>query len=303
MSARLVDPAAVAASFRAQLRTEVAALARPLTLLGLLAEGDAPSATYAEYTRKGCEDVGIQFELRKVLHADAERAVRDASADPEVHGILVYYPIGGSERDRWLRELVDPRKDIEGLHSFWARCLYENRRFVDPAHSLQAILPSTPLAILKLLDEAGASQPDAQRPLDGVTACVFNRSEVVGYPLAAMMANDGAEVYSFDVDGPKLFVPGEGDDAHRTRSTFIARKDALARSSVVVTGVPSRSFPLIRAEELRPGAICLNFSTLRNFADDVAEKASVLVPRVGPMTVTMALRNTVRLYKHGMRGG
>ncbi|MEY4514243.1 MAG: Methylenetetrahydrofolate dehydrogenase [Pseudomonadota bacterium] len=303
MPARLVDPATVAASFRAQLRDEVAALGRPLTLLGLLAEGDAPSATYAEYTRKGCDDVGIRFELHKVLHDDAERAVRQASADPEVHGILVYYPIGGSERDRWLRELVDPRKDIEGLHSFWARCLYENRRYVDSAHRLQAVLPSTPLAILKLLDEAGASNAEAARPLDGVTACVFNRSEVVGYPLAAMMANDGAEVYSFDVDGPKLFVPGEGDDAHRTRATFITRKDALARSSVVITGVPSRSFPLIGKDELKPGAICLNFSTLRNFAPDVVDQASVFVPRVGPMTVTMALRNTVRLYKHGALGG
>jgi len=303
MPARLIDPATVAASFRAQLRDEVAALDRPLTLLGLLAEGDAPSATYAEYTRKGCEDVGIRFELRKVSHADAERAVREVSADPDVHGILVYYPIGGSERDRWLRELVDPRKDIEGLHSFWARCLYENRRFVDSAHRLSAILPSTPLAILKLLDEAGASRAEAQRPLDGVTACVFNRSEVVGYPLAAMMANDGAEVYSFDIDGPKLFVPGDGDDAHRTRSTFITRKDALARSSVVITGVPSRSFPLITNDELKPGAICLNFSTLRNFAPDVLDRASVFVPRVGPMTVTMALRNTVRLYKHSVLTG
>jgi methylenetetrahydrofolate dehydrogenase (NADP+)/methenyltetrahydrofolate cyclohydrolase len=220
-----------------------------------------------------------------------------------VHGILVYYPIAGAEPDRWLRELVDPRKDIEGLHSFWARCLYENRRFVDPQHQLSAILPSTPLAILKLLDEAGASRAEAQRPLDGVVACVFNRSEVVGYPLAAMMANDGAEVYSFDVDGPKLFVPGEGDDAHRTRSTYITRKDALARASVIITGVPNRSFPLIGAAEIKPGAICLNFSTLRNFAPDVLDTASVFVPRVGPMTVTMALRNTLRLYKHRARVG
>jgi 5,10-methylene-tetrahydrofolate dehydrogenase/methenyl tetrahydrofolate cyclohydrolase len=301
MPARLVDPSAVAASFRAQLRDEVSALAEPLTLLGLLADGDAPSATYAAYTQKGCDDVGIRFVLRHVRQLEAEAALREASADSAVHGILVYYPIAGPASDRWLRELVDPRKDIEGLHSFWARCLYENRRFVDAERSLQAVLPSTPLAILKLLDEAGASQPGTARPLDGVTACVFNRSEVVGYPLAAMMANDGAQVYSFDVDGPKLFVPGDGEDAHRTRATFITRRDALARSNVVITGVPSRSFPLVTGQEIQAGAVCLNFSTLRNFADDVVEKAGVFVPRVGPMTVTMALRNTVRLYKHGAR--
>lgn len=300
MSARLIDPSVIAASFRTQLRDEVAGIRQPLTLLGLLAEGDAPSATYAAYTQKGCDDVGIRFVLRHVKAHEAEQAIREANAADDVHGMLVYYPIAG-ERDRWLRELVDPRKDIEGLHSFWARCLYENRRYVDAQHSLQAILPSTPLAILKLLDEAGASRPGATRPLEGVTACIFNRSEVVGYPLAAMMANDGAEVFSFDIDGPKLFAPGQDDDAHRTRATMISRHDALARADVVITGVPSRSFPLITAAELRDGAICLNFSTLRNFRDDVRERASVFVPRVGPMTVTMALRNTVRLYKHGER--
>ena len=298
MSARIVDPAAVAASFRAQLRTEVASLAVPLTLVGLLAEGHAPSATYATYTRKGCDDVGIRFLLRTVTGADAERAVRAAGDDPDVHGILVYYPVGTPESDGWLRELVDPRKDIEGLHSFWARCLYENRRFVDAAGMKRAILPSTPLAILKLLEHAGASRAGTGLPLAGKRACVFNRSEVVGHPLAAMMANDGAEVVSFDVDGARLFVPSDGSEPHRTQHIEITRADALARADVVVTGVPSRKFSLVRAAEIREGAICLNFSTLRNFDDDVLSRASVFVPRVGPMTVTMALRNTLRLFRH-----
>lgn len=296
--ARVLDPTALAVSFRAELREEIAALPEPLTLVGFLAEGHGPSATYAEYTRKGCEDVGIRFDLRAVRPDAAEDAVRAASADPSVHGILVYYPVAGASADCWLREIVDPRKDIEGLHSFWARLLYENRRFIDDERRKKAILPCTPLAIMKLLDAAGASQPGRERPLAWVRACVFNRSEVVGYPLAAMMANDGAEVVSFDVDGPLLFVPGEGRGAHDVRHTSITRAEALARADVVITGVPSRAFPLVEARELRDGAICLNFSTLKNFADDVAAKAAVFVPRVGPMTVTMALRNTLRLYRN-----
>ena len=52
------------------------------------------------------------------------------------------------------------------------------------------------------------------------------------------------------------------------------------------------------ADEIRAGAVCLSFSTLKNFEDDVTEKAGVFVPRVGPMTVTMALRNLVRLYRN-----
>jgi methylenetetrahydrofolate dehydrogenase (NADP+) / methenyltetrahydrofolate cyclohydrolase len=295
MPARVVDPAEVAASFRAQVRAELQALPEPLTLLGLLAEGHAPSETYAAYTRKGCEDVGMRFALRTVQPANAERAVREAGADPSVHGVLVYYPIGGG--DHWLRELVDPRKDIEGLHSYWARCLYENRRFVDEQQTKQAILPSTPLAVHKLLEAAGAFGNGA-RPLDGVKAVVFNRSEVVGYPLAAMMAHDGAQVVSFDVEGAKLFTSGPDGEAHRSQAVPITRGEALADADVVVTGVPSRAFPLVHAGEIKAGAICLNFSTLRNFDPGILDKASVFVPRVGPMTVTMALRNTLRLYKH-----
>jgi len=297
MSARMIDPAAVAASFRAQLREELAELPERLTLLGLLAEGHGPSATYAEYTRKGCAEVGMDFRLERVRPEHAEQAVRRASADEAVHGVLVYYPIAGGEDDDWLRELVDPRKDLEGLHSFWARCLYENRRFLDAGRTRRAILPSTPLAILKLLEAAGVTDAARARPLDGVRACVFNRSKVVGHPLAAMMANDGARVTSFDVDGSLAFEPGEELDPHHTHRTTVTRADALATADVVITGVPSRAFPCVRKDEIKAGATCLNFSTLRNFEPDIVERAGVFVPRVGPMTVTMALRNTVRLYK------
>ncbi|MGZ3475220.1 MAG: bifunctional methylenetetrahydrofolate dehydrogenase/methenyltetrahydrofolate cyclohydrolase, partial [Polyangiales bacterium] len=269
-----------------------------LTLAGFLAEGHAPSATYAVYTRRGCEDVGIAFDLRTIRPERADAEIRDACADDRVHGILVYYPIADREADGWLREIVDPRKDIEGLHSFWARCLYENKRFVDAARTKKAILPCTPLAILKLLDAAGASKPGSEKPLAGVRACVFNRSEVVGNPLAAMMANDGAEVVSFDVDGAQIFSPGDARGAHDIRHVKIERGEALKTADVVVTGVPSRSFPLVTRDEIKEGAICLNFSTLKNFADDVTEKAAVFVPRVGPMTVTIALRNTLRLHRN-----
>jgi methylenetetrahydrofolate dehydrogenase (NADP+)/methenyltetrahydrofolate cyclohydrolase len=44
--------------------------------------------------------------------------------------------------------------------------------------------------------------------------------------------------------------------------------------------------------------VCLNFSTVANFSDDAVAQAAVFIPRVGPMTVTMALRNTVRLYRN-----
>jgi 5,10-methylene-tetrahydrofolate dehydrogenase/methenyl tetrahydrofolate cyclohydrolase len=299
VAAKVLDPAEIARSFRAELREEIALLGAPLTLVGFLSADHGPSKTYADYTRKGCEDVGVSFDLRHVTRLEAEPNIERANADPTVHGILVYYPVFGTEHDVYLRDLILPEKDIEGLHSFWARCLYANRRFVDDAQKQKAILPCTPLAILKLL-EAGGAFGTGPRPLAGKRIAIFNRSEVVGRPLASMLANDGAEVVSFDVDGPQVFAPSDDASGHEVRESSIDRRAALAAADVVITGVPSRSFELIGPSEIKRGAICLSFSTAKNFTDDIALAASVYIPRVGPMTVTMALRNTLRLYRNAI---
>ena len=123
-------------------------------------------------------------------------------------------------------------------------------------------------------------------------AAVFNRSEVVGRPLAAMLAHDGAKVYSFDIDGVVEFAGKE------TRETNVDRATALAESDVVITGVPSREFEKIRADELKDGVTCVNFSHFNNLADDVDQKAKDVLIRVGPVTVAMLLRNTLRLYRN-----
>ena len=289
--ARIIDPSDVARAFRQEVRARVAALGRPLKLVGLLsAEAAQPSKTYASYTKAGCDDVGIAFDLRSVPRLQMEEAVDQANEDPNVHGIIAYYPIFGTEQDRYLQDQVVLTKDIEGLNSFWARKLYHNQRFVDAEKKLKAILPCTPLAIVKLLEVALSAEKPGRDWLAGRTITVFNRSEVVGRPLASMLANDGADVYSFDVNGPLLF---KRDCVVETDAT---RAEALARSSVVITGVPSRDFPLVQPHEIRAGTACINFSTLKNFAPGIEEKASVVIPRVGPMTVAMALRNTLRLY-------
>jgi 5,10-methylene-tetrahydrofolate dehydrogenase/methenyl tetrahydrofolate cyclohydrolase len=299
MTATIIDPSAVAAQYRNALRQQIAALPTPLHLLGLITGSHGPAHTYAEYTRKACEELGVSFVLKNVARLDAEASVAAANADPNVHGVLIYYPIFGTQADEYLRDSVDPGKDIEGLHSFWSRCLYENRRYIGADQARKAILPCTPLAILKLIEQSGAFDASAPRPLEGKRVCIFNRSEVVGRPLASMMANDGALVVSFDIDGPRLFVPGPGRSPHTLQETSITRAEALAQADIVVTGVPSRNFERVRAAEVGPDAICVNFSTFANFEPDVREKVKVFVPRVGPMTVTMALRNTLRLYQNG----
>jgi 5,10-methylene-tetrahydrofolate dehydrogenase/methenyl tetrahydrofolate cyclohydrolase len=304
----VLDPAENAKIYRDEIRDEIKGLGEPLALAGFLAADQGPSKTYADYTAKACSDVGVRFDLRRLTRLEAEDAIAEANADPRIHGMIVYYPLFGPEHDAYIRDLVEPSKDIEALHSFWARCLYQNRRFIDTEEKKKAILPCTPLAILKLLEAAGAFVTTGEKPLAGKRAAIFNRSEVVGRPLASMMANDGAEVLSFDIDGTQLFRPSLGSlrrgDAHRAgrahdvSESTVDRATALRDADVVITGVPSRSFPLVAPDEIKPGAICLNFSTMKNFRADIVDRASVYVPRVGPMTVTMALRNTLRLYRN-----
>lgn len=293
--AKMIDPSETARSYRTEIKAQINQIGAKLQLVGFLSSDYPPSITYANYTKAGCDDVGIAFDIRQVNKLHLEEAVDQANADKSVHGIIIYYPIFATEQDAYIRDALDHRKDIEGLNSFWARRLYHNDRYVDNAQEKKSILPCTPLAIVKLLKEAEALGA-GDSPLAGKIVTIFNRSEVVGRPLANMLANDGAEVYSFDVDGPILFKRGE---LHETRLT---RAEALAQSDVVITGVPSRSFPLVSAQEIKQDVVCINFSTFKNFEDDVKDKARVFVPRVGPMTVAMALRNTLRLY-HNFHAG
>lgn len=284
-----IDPALVSRSFQESIREQVHALGAPLRIVGVLANDDRAARVYAKYTRRGCENVGIDFELRECPRLELEAELQRINHDDAIHGVIVYYPIFGIERDNYLKDLVDPRKDIEGLTTHWVQKLYSNKRVDEQGN--KAVLPCTPLAIIKLLEQAGAMNAEGA-PLAGKTVTVFNRSEVVGRPLASMLANDGAHVFSFDEYGPLEL------DEHGIKETTITRAEALKQSNIIITGVPSKQFELVRADELPAASICLNFSTTRNFTDEAIEKASVFIPRVGPMTVTMVLRNALRLHSH-----
>lgn len=300
MTAVVVDPSEVARSYRDEVRASVSALAergRALRIVGILSQTSGPAATYARYAVKGCEAVGIAMEVRRVASGEVEAAIAAANAAPDVNGIFLYYPLTDPIADRWLRELVDPRKDVEGMHSFWSRLLYENRRFVDDAGAHRAILPCTPLAILKLLQHAGMRGEGSEAPLEGLTACVINRSDIVGRPLAAMLANDGARVHSLDVHGSLVLEPAIGRHTHDVRDSAATRAEALAEADVVVSAVPAAAFEPVMGSELKPGALLVNVAERRNFDDSALEVASAFVPRVGPLTVTMATRNLVRLVQ------
>lgn len=220
-----VDAAVVAKPFREEIQEKVKAwkeqgVDAPL-LVGLLANNDPAAKKYAEWTGKACRNDGLRYELRTVDDPiDMEATLLDANDDPRVHGIIVYYPIFGQEesfsgasQDDYLRDTVSHKCDVEGLCHLYRTNLYRNIRYLDyPRNQQKCLLPCTALSVMKIIEKCPGCY-DAHLPfgkkMEGRTVSVINRSEIVGRPLAAMIANDGAKVFSIDINSIYVFEGGQ----------------------------------------------------------------------------------------------
>uniref|UniRef100_A0A7S1TU12 Tetrahydrofolate dehydrogenase/cyclohydrolase NAD(P)-binding domain-containing protein n=2 Tax=Phaeomonas parva TaxID=124430 RepID=A0A7S1TU12_9STRA len=153
------------------------------------------------------------------------------------------------------------------------------------------ILPCTPLAVVKTVDRLGLYDRDLPvgDQLRGVTATVVNRSEVVGRPLAALLANDGAEVYSVDIDS--IYVMRRGIMAEAAHSV----EEAVRRSDIVVLGVPSPNYKM-NPEWIKDGAVVVNVASHKNVDEAALDPSVKYVPLVGKVTVAMLERNVLRLH-------
>ena len=195
-----------------------------------------------------------------------EDDIGDANLDDDVDGMIVYYPVFDSTRDRTLQWTVSLYKDVEGLSPQLISNMYQNIRFLDPPlNTRKSILPCTPLAVIKILEHLQIYNTflDYGKRLFGRRITVINRSEVVGRPLAALLANDGAEVYSVDVTGVQHFSRGTGlrKQKHEVRDMpGWTLENCLPLSEVVISGVPGESYK-VPTHLIREGAVCINFSS------------------------------------------
>ena len=300
-----VDATSVADQYNAEIKAAVDTLVakgiEQPKLVGFLANGDNAAEMYARMTKRACEKNGVCFELRRPERLDLEKAVVHANSDPAVHGILVYYPVFGGGMDTYLRDVISYEKDVEGLNHRYCYALYHNIRYLEgiggaASGEKKCVLPCTPLACIKVLESLGAydkAEPVGQQ-LRGRTAMVYNRSEVVGRPLAAMLANDGATVFSVDEHGMLVYRAGAVAGTIKVEETEVKQEDALRMADIVVSGVPVKSFQ-IAASNMRPGAIAINVSQFMNFGPDVDTKCT-LVPAMGKVTIAMLARNLIRLH-------
>lgn len=299
---RTILASTIAKPYTEEITENVSKLSITPKLVGFLANDDPAAEMYANWTGKTCQSLGFDYELRQVDKNDLEGALIKANKDDQVNGIMVYFPVFGNNQDQYLQQLISTEKDVEGLNFLYYHNLYHNVRFLDPpANEQKSILPCTPLAMVKILEYLGVYNKLLHygNRLYGKKVLVVNRSEIVGRPLAALLANDGATVYSVDINNIQQFT--RGDDLSEQRHKVIELDSSeysvekLAPTcDVIITGVPSDKYKF-PTEYVRNGTVVINFSSAKNFNDDIKTKAALYVPSIGKVTISMLLRNLLRL--------
>jgi methylenetetrahydrofolate dehydrogenase (NADP+) / methenyltetrahydrofolate cyclohydrolase len=288
MTAQIIDGKAIAAKVREDVTADVEemkmkGMARPGLAAVLVGENPA-SQVYVRMKRKACENAGIDsfgFELpADATQEDVEKLVSELNADPKVNGILVQLPLPSGLDEERVLNAISIEKDIDGFNPINIGRLAQKGR-----ESL--FVPCTPDGVIYLIDQIGY-------PIRGANAVVLGRSNIVGMPVALLLVKRDATVticHSRSKDLPGI-----------TREADIL---------IAAVGRPE----MVRGDWVKPGAVVIDVGTNRvddpsndkgyrlvgdvKF-DEVVDVAGWLTPSpggVGPMTIAMLLRNTVRAAK------
>lgn len=285
MTAQIIDGKLVAEQVRADVAEAVKArIAAEKSVPGLatVLVGENPaSQVYVRSKQKACAEVGIR-SFGHVLPANAsqkevEDLVKDLNANPEVNGILVQLPLpSGLDEERVLNAIAI-EKDVDGFHPINIGRLAQKGR--NPL-----FIPCTPAGVMVLLEKV-------MPKLEGVNAVVLGRSNIVGMPVSLLLVRANATVticHSRTKDLP----------------------DVIRQADVLVAAVGRPE--MVRGDWVKPGAVVIDVGVNRiadasrpkgtrlvgdvNY-DEVKEVAGYITPvpgGVGPMTIAMLLKNTLR---------
>jgi methylenetetrahydrofolate dehydrogenase (NADP+) / methenyltetrahydrofolate cyclohydrolase len=273
-----MDGEKLAGRIRSEVADEVRELGQ-LKLVTVQVGEDPASALYLRLKHKAADEVGIETDDRKLPEAMTEEEllalVDDLNADESVDGVLVQLPLPPQIDEARVIRAVDPVKDVDGFHPFNAGQLYLGR---------PTLVPATPLGIMALLAEHRV-------PLEGAEAVVVGRSDIVGKPVAHLLLQANASV-----------------TICHSRTRDLPRYTLEADVLVVAVGSPE----VVTADMVKQGSAVVDVGINRTEAGvvgdvspDAAELAGFLTPvpgGVGPMTIAMLLRNTVKAarYRRGL---
>ena len=274
-----MDGRALAERIRAEVAAEVMTLGGTLGLATVLVGDDPASDIYIRNKHKAALEAGIDSRDHRLPSDTSEEEVlgliAELNEDDAIDAILVQMPLpSGIDENRVIRA-VEPIKDVDGFHPFNAGQLYLG----EPTH-----VPATPLGILALLDEYGVK-------LEGAKAVVIGRSEIVGKPVAHLLLQENATVTICHSRTPDLGAEARQADVlvvAAGRRDLVRAADVKERATVVDVGINRTDHGIVG--DVDPAAV---------------ERAAFITPvpgGVGPMTIAMLLRSTVRaaMYRRNL---
>ena len=284
MSATIIDGKKVSLEIREQLKKETEAFVRETGvtpgLAVVLVGNDAASAVYVRNKHRACAEIGFYSEVHELPEETKEDELLALLArlneDPKIHGILVQLPLPKQiDADKVIRA-IKPEKDVDAFHpENVGRIMLGNYHF----------LPCTPAGVMALLDAYGIDPT-------GKECVVLGRSNIVGKPQALLMLERNATV---TVCHSKTV-----DDASHT-----------GRADILVVAIKKPNF--VTADMVKPGAVVIDVGINRlpdgkltgdvDF-ESVSKVASAITPvpgGVGPMTITMLMKNTLTAAKESLR--
>lgn len=301
MSARLLDGSAVAAQIREEIRPRVDAYraghGRPPGL-GIVLVGDDPAShVYVRNKVRSGTDVGLAVDLHQMPASsslDEVLGVVDRLNRSETHdGILVQSPLPaalGDDAERVVFDAIDPAKDVDGFSPVNVGRLVQKRAI---------LMACTPAGIVELLDHY-------RIPIAGQRAVIIGRSDIVGKPMAMMLLHRDATVtlcHSKTRDLPGVAASADILVAAIGRAGLVTTEFVKPGATVVDVGMNRVDDPAVAARLFAQGS-----PKLEQFARKgsvlvgdvhpaVADVAGALTPvpgGVGPLTIALLMRNTLR---------
>jgi methylenetetrahydrofolate dehydrogenase (NADP+)/methenyltetrahydrofolate cyclohydrolase len=273
VSARILEGKQVADSVKEEVAAQVAGIPKKVGLATVLVGDDPASHVYVRSKRRTAEKVGI-VSIHHELPADTgqeelEELVRTLNADDAVDGILVQLPLPGHLDERRITSLIDPGKDVDGLHPYNLGLLALGR---------PGLVPCTPQGVMRILDHYGIE-------VSGARAVVVGRSFLVGRPLGLLLG----------VKGTDATVTMAHSRTHDLGS--------VTREADILVAAIGRA-KMIGPDDVRPGATVIDVGINRTEEglvgdvdfEKVVEVAGAITPvpgGVGLMTVAMLMHNTV----------
>ena len=277
----ILDGKALSLKIKEEVRKEVELLKKEKDIVPglavILVGNDPASHTYVKMKARSCKEVGIYSITHEMPEEISEKEIIETiemmNQNPNIDGILVQLPLPEHIDTTKILEVIDPKKDVDGFHPY---------NFGRLNQGLDSFVPCTPLGVMELLKEY-------QIDIKGMDACVVGASNIVGKPMAALLLNDFATV----------------DICHIFTKDL---KSHTKRADLLVVGVGKPN--LITEDMVKEGAIVIDIgiNKLDNGKivgdvdfENVSKKASYITPvpgGVGPMTIAMLLKNTIKAAKN-----